>query len=335
MARLIVDYNGRGLEGEIARLHNSLARAYGRECLSEPLDPSLVRYWFDDPEYEPEMFAAVETDSGGLAGYSWVWVNVDEGPAPLSWVNVSLDPGLPWSEMRKVAYILLSWARHSLESWQEARGVVELRLGPMGNPIQKVVYSVAGCGREGEKVGGYLMLSPEGGVEAGVPPGYVISEARPDRSKDDARRLVEVFNDAFSIYEDYWPWRLERAVEYYRELFKRREAIVLLARDRAGRPAGFIEAYIHPTLCGDKAGYISLVAVKREHQGRGLGSSLLSKAEKWLKSRGASSTYLYAIPRSSTLYLKLGYKIIETSIKTRIPTYCLPQTPTSGLKPWT
>ena len=335
MTRLIVHYDGRGLEEKIAKVSNKLAYAHRQECLSEPLDPSTVRLWFEGPDYEPEMFAAVELDSGAIAGYAWAWVNVEEEPAPISWVNLYVDPELPQSDLVQIARLLLSWARHSLESWQETRGLVELRLGPLGGLIYSTVLGIVGCGFDGEKTSGYLMLSPRDGFKANVPAGFVIEEARPDRNKDEARALVDVFNDSFSIYEDFWPWRLERAVRYYKELFEKRDAVVLLARDENGQPAGFIEVYTHPTLCGRSVGYISLLAVRRHYQGKGLGSSLLATAEKWLRDRNATHIYLYAVPRASLLYLKLGYKIASISVKVRIPIYCIPSEPYDGITSWT
>jgi GNAT superfamily N-acetyltransferase len=184
------------------------------------------------------------------------------------------------------------------------------------------------------QVRGYVMTAPEPGIRARPPPGYDVREARPHESLEDAKTLASVFNDAFSVYDAFWPWRVERVQRYYSDLFKRRRAIVYIAYSRSGDPAGFVEAYIHATLSGGLAGEISLLAVKRSHQGKGLGAYLLSLADEWLRSQGARVVYLDATPLAARLYLKLGFKIIYQYYRARLLVQSLPDKPLDLVLPW-
>lgn len=97
---------------------------------------------------------------------------------------------------------------------------------------------------------------------------------------------------------------------------------------------GFVEAYMHPALSGGIAGEISLLAVKRSHQSRGLGAYLLSLADRWLRSHGAQVVYLDAMPLAARLYLKLGFRIIYQYYRARLVLQSLPDMPMDGVRPW-
>ena len=336
MARLILCYNGSGLEGRISELLNTLNENSRLREVAEPIDPDRVRLWFRaiGRDYEPETFAVVLSERGAVIGFSWAWVTAGEEPVPQGFVRLTVDDRMPWSDAVDAALALLSWARHSLEYWQEVRGVVDLMLSGRGSRTNRLVYELLGEAPGKVFTGGYVMIAPEREAEARLPRGYRVRKARPHKNRSDAEALVKVFNDAFSSYDTFWPWRVDRAMEYYGNLFSKRKAIVLLAEDEQGEPAGFIEAYLHPSISGGLAGELSLLAVSKRHQGRGLGTALLLSAEEWLRSKGAGIVYLYAVPKASALYLKLGYKIIDENLRIRVPLEYLPDPRLDGVEPW-
>ncbi len=73
------------------------------------------------------------------------------------------------------------------------------------------------------------MTAPKVGVRASPPQGYEVREAKPHESQEDVKAQVEIFNDAFSVYDTFWPWRIESARRYYEDLFERRKAVVYVA----------------------------------------------------------------------------------------------------------
>lgn len=133
---------------------------------------------------------------------------------------------------------LLSWIRHSLEAWQDVRGVIDLFVGGEGDLVTSIICRVTPCGPDAMLVRGYVMTAPEGGIKADPPEGYRVREARPHESQGDVKALVEIFNDAFSVYNTFWPWRAESAQRYYRDLFRRRKAIVYVAHSGKGGSCG-------------------------------------------------------------------------------------------------
>lgn len=61
----------------------------------------------------------------------------------------------------------------------------------------------------------------------------------------------------------------------------------LIAVDGAGTPLGYI--HLEPTedgLSGTTAGYVSIIAVRAEAEGRGVARRLMEEAENWAASRG-------------------------------------------------
>jgi GNAT superfamily N-acetyltransferase len=61
----------------------------------------------------------------------------------------------------------------------------------------------------------------------------------------------------------------------------------LIATDGAGKPLGYI--HLEPTedtLSGTTAGYVSILAVRAEAEGRGVAKRLMEEAESWADSRG-------------------------------------------------
>ncbi len=326
--RLVQCYPGRGFEEGIAEVVNArlFSSVVGRY---HPLvDPGVVVDWFRG-DYEPESFAAIVEDRR-VYGFGWAWVNVEEGPAPVGFVSVSWDPRLPSGDVFRVLYMLLSWARHSLEGWQDVRGVVAVRVGGLEvlEPVARVLRVSPGEARVR-----LLLMEAPGRISYGGSVGVEVVEVRPDRDPVVLEALVDIFNDAFSVYEGFWPWSVDRARRYYERLYRERRALTLFAY-LGGVPVGFVEASLHRSASGDIVGEVGLLAVRRQWQGRGIGGFLLARAVEWLYREGATRVYLDATPEASRLYSKMGFRTVYEYLQLRLPLASLPQAGLDGVHVW-
>lgn len=317
--RLVAWTLGHGFEEAIAQVENIIMEHTG-ECLGRPVDPARVRAWLEHGDAGPEEMA-LALEGRHLAGYSWAWVNVDEGPASLAWIMLRVNPLLDPDSQARAARLLLAWARHSLEQWQEARGVARVRLGLLGGYTYRLVGDLVG-GVEAYRVSGVLMEAWRP-VEA-TRPGLDIREARPWESSEDLNTVVHLYNDAFSVYESYRRWRVEDARSYFNRVRRELRPLVLVAED-GEEPAGFVEAYTYESICGSRVGYIALLAVARGKQGRGIGSTLLSMAARWLQGQGVDRVVLDAVPEALGLYIRRGFRPVRIYVESSMPIYTLPQ----------
>jgi GNAT superfamily N-acetyltransferase len=60
-------------------------------------------------------------------------------------------------------------------------------------------------------------------------------------------------------------------------------------------------------MCYDAFAFVGMMAVRPDHQGRGLGRALMEHLLDWLAARGVSLSVLEATAAGAPLYLKLGY----------------------------
>ena len=314
---------------ELTNFLNVLYSTKGFKEVTEPVEPERVKLWFEYSNYKPEYLSLILGERNKVLGYGWAWKNENR---KLGLAEIRLHPYLPRSETIYWTRVLFSWIRYSLIELQNFRGITELSLASTRRAdIINLVKEIIGSWVK-EMNGGYLMVSS--GLRKIEPPkGYRIRKLNPDKLKDETRIIVDIFNNSFNIYDNFSPWNPKDAEIYYKNLFRKRKAIVLIAEDHSGEPAGFIEAYIHPTFSGKIAGYHSLLAVKRNHQGKGLGSALLSAAENWLRDQGAQTIYLHAVEKASMLYLKLGFRIQDSYLRVRIPVLELLEDPILGMDP--
>lgn len=89
------------------------------------------------------------------------------------------------------------------------------------------------------------------------------------------------------------------------------DAALLVARDEAQTPAGFIYLTTESDyFTGDKLGYISDLAVVPKFEGQGVGRLLMSAAEDWAREKGYRVLTLDVFAgneRARRVYEKLGY----------------------------
>ena len=95
----------------------------------------------------------------------------------------------------------------------------------------------------------------------------------------------------------------------------------LIAADGAGTPLGYI--HLEPTedgLSGTSAGYVSILAVRAEAEGRGVAKRLMAEAETWAASRGYRFLLLDVFGSNETarrFYERRGF--VADSLRLRRP----------------
>jgi GNAT superfamily N-acetyltransferase len=99
------------------------------------------------------------------------------------------------------------------------------------------------------------------------------------------------------------------------------ETATLIAVDRAGTPLGYI--HLEPTedgLSGASAGYVSILAVRAEAEGRGVAKRLMEEAESWAAAQGYRFLLLDVFASNATarrFYERGGFT--EDSLRLRRP----------------
>ncbi len=123
--------------------------------------------------------------------------------------------------------------------------------------------------------------------------------------KGDLEDLYRIEIECF--HEEAFPF------SYMRRIMDDPKFITLVAVS-SNRIVGFIITSLEE-FEGDLIGHICSIDVKSEYRGRGIGSRLLSSAEKILKKMGAKICYLETYENNATavkFYLKHGYKSFKT-----------------------
>jgi GNAT superfamily N-acetyltransferase len=96
------------------------------------------------------------------------------------------------------------------------------------------------------------------------------------------------------------------------------DATTLIAEEGAGTPLGYI--HLEPTedgLSGAKAGYVSILAVRAEAEGRGIGKRLIQEAEHWAAARAIA----FCCSTSSQAMRRPGASM-KAVASSRIPCAC-------------
>lgn len=95
----------------------------------------------------------------------------------------------------------------------------------------------------------------------------------------------------------------------------------LVAVDGAGRPLGYIQVEPHnDMLTGGTSGYVSLLAVRAEAEGRGVAKRLLDAAEDWAARAGFRFLLLDVFASNATarrFYARRGF--VDESLRLRRP----------------
>ncbi len=308
MFRLVSDYRGGGrISEEVAEIIKAEHLTTGLASYCEPWDAGIVDLWFHG-DFDDRLFLAAVSSGGTTLGFAWAHLT-----EPCMMVPVP-DPRIPPGLGLSVAEAMVSHAARWLLS-KGCRGVVDIhagyRYGCRHMLLRRLFRSPV------EMRAGALMVL-EGEPRGEAPPGYVLREASPHKSREDLEALVVVRNDAFRDHG----WEQVEADDlkpYYEDLYRRYKVAVILAEDAVGTPAGFIEVYLHTNLAGGLSGYVSMLAVAHTSRGRGLARALLTRGYRWLRSRGAETIYLHSVGGLEEFYYKLGFRELRPTVRLRLP----------------
>jgi len=141
---------------------------------------------------------------------------------------------------------------------------------------------------------------------------------RPAHKSDEARIWKATLETVWSdVPEDEKPWFDRRAFEdsfraYARDFVEGRRGERFVAEDDAGAVAGYIIlGELSPFFSPHPVAFVYDLWVAPEHRQKGVGSFLLSEAERWARARGYPKIKLEVSEANAaalSLYGKLGYE---------------------------
>ncbi len=276
----------------------------------------IRRLWFAASWYDPSGFGLLFY-SNRLVGYCWAMKRDEEIP----WLGLCVDPMLPDTIKYNVVETSLSWARWSFDS-KGIRGKVHIGVGYehgyMHYLLKKVLASYL------EKHAATLMIL--GRLERKhPPPGYRLRRGR----LEDVEAMVRVYNEAFRKYEWFVEWKLEDAKKWY----ETRKPKIIVAETSNGEIIGYVDAEIRIGLDGSENAYLLTLAVKPEHQRRGIGRALLTAmAYELQKTSRVKRIFLDSVEGLEPFYGKLGFKVKRRTLTLVIPISSLPENPITMVK---
>ncbi len=307
---------GRSIAQHLAKLVNRFMEAEGLAEYSPQYHPDdITADWLRHPR---DSAAYVEEDV--LIGFCYAW-SLDSGEGR---VRVYFDPDHP--AKTDAVKALLAWSRSHLTGKHTA--IVEIGGMVKDGEAYRLLKNILSS-EFAEKESSYLMRLKSRLEKPPLRDADIVFKTITEHrqlTESIIDQVVEVYNDAFSTYGGEWRWSPRDAQQYYQRLFTnpRRKPILILAL-KNNTVVGFVEAYGFTSLSNSRTCYISLLAVRREMQGRGIGSNLLAKAVETLDSiQGCDIVYLDSLPRPRKLYEQLGFTVEKVYVRLRGPTYSLP-----------
>jgi hypothetical protein len=247
--------------GGVANLINEYYVESGLSNYYPPVGPGEVAEWFSYRGHEPEEAAVLVTSGGWVAGVGWVWPD-RKGTCNI-WILAS--PGLAGYRLEALN-TLLAWAKWVSVSWEECSGVAYLRLGANMAPLHSLATRLLGTLIVEET--GCLMKAPHS-ITYEVPEWVDLVECKLPGDEPLVRAIVEVYNEAFRDYPDFYEWGLDDALRYYRRLVADRSRRVLVIMAYAGsEPAGVAEAHLYKSISGYTIGYVARICHNQQHPPR-------------------------------------------------------------------
>lgn len=126
---------------------------------------------------------------------------------------------------------------------------------------------------------------------------------------DDLDKIVDIYNDAFSIYEWFYPWNIDDARRYYTS-----RKIILDIAYLGSKYAGYGDYEVYTNVRGERIGYIHTIAVKRGYQGRGVGTYITCRLIDELLDMDVDRIYLDSISGVEPFYYRIGFEPIVRSL---------------------
>ena len=303
---IVTGYRGGSFDEEIAELSNK-CKSLDEAWTERPSSVEDIRELeFGSTWYNPENFAFILIDDR-VRGYVWAW----EGKG-IGRISLCVDFNMPSSILYNVVEALLSWARLRLEKprvLSEVKVIAGYEHGYMHRLLREVV------GPYPEYYPASIMVLEEL-PKPRTPEGYELREG----GLSDVKAIVEVYNEAFSRYDWFIPWRLEDAIKWYN---MRKPYIIVVEHQNEG-VVGYVDAEIRKSLDGSVNAYISTLAVKPKHQGKGLGKALISTMALKLWSKNVGKIFLDSVEGLEEFYGKLGFRIWRRQVSLLVPLSNLP-----------
>ncbi len=288
------------LASDIARLYNHFYASSGIACWHPRVSGEDMARLLEAWKAGGTVLAVLEL-SDRIAAFAWG--RVGSGKA---WIGVMLDSSLPRPLALEAYVVAVRWVARRILAGSPL-GPVLLSLGVYYSPafwvgVEALSLSPGDVAREYT-----LMEAPASNYSIMVPEGFdVLVYREPPRGRLLAG-IVDVVNDAFSVYVDSEEWSVEEAEKWLATLFERRPGsfVALVVRD--DRVVGVAIAYPINTICGEVKLYLSTLAVARAFQGMGLGRSLVATVMGEARLLGARSVVVDSEPAVEGLYYRLGF----------------------------
>jgi mycothiol synthase len=156
-----------------------------------------------------------------------------------------------------------------------------------------------------------------------MPEGYYLRPFDPAR---DAETIWRLDNLAFQDHWGFTGFPLDAFQHWLEAPHSCPELWLLAVEETTGQVAGMSLNQIDPTWIartGRQEGYVSTLAVLREHRKKGLGTALLVQSLYVLRQAGMEAAHLHADAENLTgavrIYERVGFKVRKTSIAYRKP----------------
>ncbi len=271
----------------------------------------IRRLWFAASWYDPSELGLLFY-SNRLVGYCWA-MKRDKG---FPWLGLCVDPMLPDTIKYNVVETSLSWARWSLDS-KGIRGKVHIGVGYEHGYTHYLLKKILASYLEKHTATLMILNRTE---KKHPPPGYRLREG----GLEDVEAIVRVYNEAFKKYDWFMEWKLEDAKKWY----EARKPKIIVAETSNGEIIGYVDAEIRMGLDGSENAYLLTLAVKPEHQRRGVGRALLTAmAYELQKTSRVKRIFLDSVEGLEPFYGKLGFKVKRRTLALVTPISSLPENP--------
>ena len=289
-------------EGAWIELYNEFkSYYYGSDF--EPLDERGVEWFKGTPWWRESRLFIAERD-GEPVGFILPFIDKAYDP-PKGYIwEFAVKPTLEGNE---VDNILLSKA----VSWLSSAGARGIQASARDNMLKRIrLYQSVGF--KMIRTFSRMRLKPEEIREnIGACAEAELRIANPTWSCEDLKTLNALCNMAFQEHFDFRPETLEETKAWLEEEGYENHVLITLIR---GKPVGYVVATISdkPSRDRHKRGFISSIGILKPFRRRGIGTSLILEAIRWLSEKGAKSIELDVDDANPTgapqFYAKIGFK---------------------------
>ena len=290
---------------EAARLYNRVYEAYGIDCYVEKVKSEDIESALREKErYGGELVVLLLSEL--VVGLARARIAEDIG---LGRVLIIVDPSLPDPLAAEAYRTLARWAYRLVEGRSGVSELVGVALGIAWRHTHLLASNTLGIS-PGEAGIAYIMLEAPAlpGPPHGLPEGFRLEMLTEPPKGGILEGIADAINDAFDEYLDYEPWDAEDADSHFKDLYRRRPGtVVATVLSPGGEVAGVAVAYPVETICRESILYLSLLGVRREFRGLGLGRRLVDAVRWYAFRQGASRVIVDSEPEVDKIYYRVGF----------------------------